>query len=199
MIGLSGAVAALRSLVELTVDHRARRRQDAAAYYEDFVAPLYRNARIVYENYADLFQSLIDTLESDDKGIGDAVRLLEKNRFEQQALRAELRAFAAELGRVRPEDDSGFAPALRALTMSGISLMEDEEPRHVDFSAYGPIHPSRHTILYWIKGLSGGEVPESEAQAFYAKRAREQLACLTAAWDDIVEAHASLKLDLKLP
>lgn len=199
MVEPSSVITAVRSLVDLVVDHQGRDRRNRAAYYEDFVEPLYRNAGTVYENYIELFQRLIETLEADDRDIDDAIKLLEQNRFRHQALRAELRAFANELERSKASDESGFAPALRALTMGGISLMEDEDQSYVDFSAYGPIHPARHTILYWIKGLSGGEVPKSQARQFYAKRAREQQDCLAAAWNDIAKAHAALKTELKLP
>ena len=166
-------------------------------YYNEIIYPLFQNCKIVYENYTSMFREVIRLLEEEKNGVDLAVIYLEKNRFKEQSLRAEIRAFADLLkDKSQVFGESGFFEGIYTLTMGGISLMEAEDKKHVDFGDESKIHPSRHTLLYWVKGMSGGEIPVSQERGFYAERAQEQLDVLVLSWDKITRAHAALKIEL---
>ena len=197
---VAAAIAAAKELARLARSYFEGKRAKDHAFYEHVVEPLYRNCVVVYQNYLEILDRLIDRIETSNNSTGETARFLEKARIEFQPLRQEIRALSEVLAENGLVSDTTFDVGILGIMMSGAAIVSPDEsdPEESDGDeALGAASlPRHHTILALLDELRRHASFDPSVRAHLATRVRGQRERLTEAFDQLSSGHAQLRASL---
>ena len=169
----------LLQLVKVREDNRAKR-------FKNIIEPMYQDAQSIMDDYNALFKELITKLETEED-VAPIIQWLETRRLEMVPVRIKTRAFLGTL-RFRENELDKFNKGIWGLMKGGITITEEG---HVPMQEYGW---GDHTVLDLLYMWS--DRPVAVERERYIQHAKEQLAAIQRAWQDVNEGYAELKQEL---
>src|SRR5437660_2079694 len=176
------------TIVDRLIQLVTARERNKEKYFNNFVEPLYRDAEAIIKDYTSLFVELIAKLERSDE-VPDVIKWIEERRMLYLPVRIKTRALLRELkfsGR-KKESISRFEKGISGVMEGGLSLF-DEGYIPTDYHSG---HTMNHTVLdllYLLNIDSSGQNRER-----YLIAAKEQLACIHRAWQDVAAGYADMR------
>jgi hypothetical protein len=170
-------------LIDKLKEFLSLRSSEKAIKFEQYVEPLYRDAEIVYSDYASLFRELVRKLSNREPS--DKLEAwLEERRAERWPLREKIRA-VVELRVLGTSDMTLFERGIWGLLRGSASVFQDG---HTDMRDYGwGDHTVKDLLRRW----------RNDAHRFDYQRlehfAERQARALENAWSDVAAGYAELK------
>ena len=172
------------TLIDKLVQLINSRQKNKERYFREYVEPMYYDAEAIMNDYTTLFGKLIADLKSKEDVHAITV-WLEERRLQFLPLRIKVRALLRVLPGNNKASMDVFQKGIWGLMRGGMSLTEEGHTRMQDYG-WGD-HTVLDLLYHWY------DLPLDQTRERYIRNAKEQLASLQRAWEDVVKGYADLK------
>lgn len=177
-------IDATLSLLDKLIELLNIRQTNKEKYFAAVVEPMFQDAELIVKDYVSLFGDLIAKLEK-GADVSEVTRWIEERRLSLLPVRIKVRTLIEE-GAIKQEHPmSMFEQGIWGLLKGGISLVEEG---HAPLREYGF---GGHTVLDLLRRSS--KEPLAKRREVFTRSAKAQLACVQAAWKDVVRGYAKLR------